>query len=180
MPAWFRPASEASCRRNGPGTIGPERTRPTVNPEDRGGASFLQRAGAGIERGTSRQYIIYQQDAQVVNLQAFARRVGATYRLPMLAAREHQLRRTRLRAHQRSSRVSDPGAWPAAAQSIPPGCSRARAAGPRCSGTGTTTSARHSSGARRTISASRAANQSPSHVTSSYFSSRMASVSASL
>jgi hypothetical protein len=78
MPAWFRLASQSACRRNGPWNSRSGADPCRRKPEDRGGACFLQGARAGIERRASRPYIIYQQDAQVVNLQTFARRVGAT------------------------------------------------------------------------------------------------------
>ena len=109
-------------------------------------------------------------------LPAFAGRVGATDGFPVLAAGEHQLGGRGFVRTKRYRSSFRPGASPAAARSIPPGCSRARAGGRGCSGTGTTTSARQSSGARATISASRSANQSPRRVTSSYLSSTIASI----
>src|ERR1700734_2194519 len=59
----------------------------------RGSARFLERPRTRIERGTIRQYIIYQQNAEVVNLQALAGGVGATCRFPTIVSRWHQLRR---------------------------------------------------------------------------------------
>jgi hypothetical protein len=66
----------------------------------RGSARFLKRPGAPINRGTSRQYIIYQQNAEVVNLQALVGGVGATYRFRAFAAGSHRLRRARPAAGQ--------------------------------------------------------------------------------
>ncbi len=87
MPVWFRLASRCACRRYGPWNHGHGADPRHRKSEHRGGASFLQGARTGIERRASRQYIIYQQDAEVVNLQAFAGRVGATDGFPMLASR---------------------------------------------------------------------------------------------
>ena len=52
----------------------------------RGSGRFLERPRTRIERGTRRQYIIYQHNAEVVNLQALASGVGATLRFLMFAA----------------------------------------------------------------------------------------------
>jgi hypothetical protein len=87
LPAWFRVAARHPSRRNGPGNHGYGADPRHRKSQYRGGASFLQGTRTGIERRASRQYIIYQQDAEVVNLQALARGVGATYGLPVFAAR---------------------------------------------------------------------------------------------
>lgn len=44
--------------------------------------------------------MIYQQDAEVVNLRVFSNFVSATHRLPTFATREQQPRRARFRSYQ--------------------------------------------------------------------------------
>ena len=69
-------------------------------PQNRCRASLLKRPRTGVKRRAGRQYIIYQQNAEVVNSGALASGVGATYRLPSLGPGEHQLGRPRPGAHQ--------------------------------------------------------------------------------
>src|ERR1700683_2613205 len=93
--AWF-PLAAPCMRRH----YGPWRSPRGPYPRYRktqylGSALFLERPRARIERATSRHYMIYQQNAEVVNLQAFAGGVGATYRFSMFVAREHPLQRAR-------------------------------------------------------------------------------------
>src|ERR1700733_630531 len=79
LPARFRPAPpDALAAATDPGTIDEARTSRTVNPNTAAApASFRTRAR--IRRRPSPQYIIYQQNAEVVNLGTLPCRVGATW-----------------------------------------------------------------------------------------------------
>src|SRR6185437_1297775 len=63
-------------------------------------ARLLQSPRARVKSRASRKYIIYQQDAEVVNSRAFSNFVSATHCLPALASGEQQSRRTRFRPYQ--------------------------------------------------------------------------------
>src|SRR6185437_7483766 len=70
------------------------------------GPSAFQRARARIQRRARRQYIIYQQNTQIVNLRPFSDGVGATDRLPVLRTRENKLGWARLRPNQHPTQES--------------------------------------------------------------------------
>src|SRR5579864_473977 len=66
-------------------------------------ARVFQGSRAGIEGGACRTYVIYQQDAEVVNLRAAAHFVSATDRLPALAPGKQEPWRSRFRPHEQVS-----------------------------------------------------------------------------
>lgn len=77
-----------------------ESTLATVMPTTLFRARRLQSWCARVKSRASRKYIIYQQDAEVVNLRAFSNFLSVTHLLATLASREPQSRRTRFRSYQ--------------------------------------------------------------------------------
>lgn len=118
--------------------------------------------------------MIYQQDAEVVNLRVFSNFVSATHRLPTFATREQQPRRARFRSYQ-PVRAEGHFQFPSQRTRHQFWLFVSVLALPRwMERNGNRDIRRDHSGAARTVCSSRAANQAPSRVNVSYCSNPIA------